>query len=91
MPGTTPHLYKEDPVTNFLARARVIATSAVTYILFAQTACYVVADEVAKVAPDQAESIAEWALKAAAAGGAVVRIIRRVSPVDPAHRGILPK
>lgn len=74
-----------------LARARVILTAAPTYLVAAGAVVTIVADEVSKLLPpgwqDNAAQIA-----GAAVGilGAAVAIIRRVTPVLPAERGILP-
>ncbi len=74
-----------------LARARVILTAAPTYLVAAGTVVAMVADEVSKVLP------AGWQDNAAQAAGfvlgiigAAIAIVRRVTPVLPAERGILP-
>ena len=78
-------------MTKLLARARVILTAAPTYLVAAAAVVTIVADEAAKVLPtgwqDNAAQIAGAVL---AVIGAAVAIVRRVTPVLPAERGILP-
>lgn len=75
---------------NFLKRARVILKAAPTYLVAAGAVVSIVADEVAKVLPTG------WQDNAAQIGGAVagvigaaVLIVRRVTPVLVAERGLL--
>lgn len=78
-------------MTKFLARLKVIATSAVTYITAAQAVIVVAADEISKVvAPEQAETIANVVVRLLAVTSAVVAILRRSIPAPADQRGILP-
>lgn len=74
------------------ARIRVILTAAPTWLVFAALTVQIVTEEISKILP------AGWAARVVAIGGAVgaiigaaIAIIRRVSPVLPAERGILPR
>lgn len=74
-----------------LARIRVILTAAPTWLVFAALFVSTVTEEVAKVLP------ADWAAQVVTVGGhivswlaAAIAIVRRVAPVLPAERGILP-
>jgi hypothetical protein len=77
-------------MTRFLARAKVIATSAVTYITTGSAIVIIAADEISKIAPSWGEQITYVATRVVAVGGAVVAIIRRSIPAPPAERGLLP-
>lgn len=73
------------------ARLKVILSEVTTYLVAAGAVVGIVADEVGQVLP------AGWQDNAVQIGGAVVgvigaavAIIRRVTPVLPADRGILP-
>lgn len=69
------------------ARVRVILANLLTYLVLAQTILtFVVAEGVFDMWPD----IAQYALLAATWIGAVIVFIRRVTPVEPKERGILP-
>lgn len=76
---------------NLLKRARVILTAAPTYLVAAGAVVAVVADEVSKVLPtgwqDNAAQISGAILGII---GAATAIVRRVTPVLPHERGILP-
>lgn len=76
---------------NLLARLSVIFTAAPTYLVAAGAVVAIVSDEVSKVLPSG------WQDNALQIGGAIagilaaaVSIIRRVTPVLPHERGILP-
>lgn len=75
-----------------IARLKVIATSAVTYLVTAAFVIGVIRDEVAKAFPES--PVTEWLTWFAGIALGVIAvavvIIRRVTPVLPAARGILP-
>ena len=78
-------------MTNLIARAKVILTAAVTYIVIASTVLTVAAEEIGKVFTDgQAAQVLTIITRILAALAAAVSIIRRVTPVLPDERGILP-
>lgn len=73
-----------------IARAKVVATAAVTWINTAAFVVVVVADEIAKLlAPERAEAMARATVRILAVLTATVSIIRRVMPVVPDERGLL--
>ena len=73
-----------------IARAKVLAASAVTWLLAAATIITLAAGELAKVFPDNAATIGALAIRAVAFTGGAVAIIRRVTPVLDQARGLLP-
>jgi len=73
-----------------LARARVVLVNAVTWLQVASAALVIGAEEIGKAIPGISTDVAAWAVRIAAVLGAVVATIRRVSPVLPAERGLLP-
>jgi hypothetical protein len=75
---------------NLLARVRVVLTAAPTYLTAAATAIALAREEIAATFPTAAEPIARWAVPVAAALLCAARIIRRVTPVLPEERGLLP-
>ena len=78
-------------MSNVWQRVQVVATSAVTWISTASFVVVVLAEEISKVvAPDSAETVTRVSVRIVALLGAVVAIIRRVSPVAIADRGLLP-
>lgn len=78
-------------VRGITARAQVILRAAPTWIGGAAIVVTVAADEVAKVLPTHAaETVGSVAVQVLAWLGAAVAIIRRVTPVRPEERGILP-
>ena len=74
----------------FLARVRVVLTAAPTYLTSAAVAVALARDEIAKLFPEAAEEVGRWAVPIAAGLLAAARVIRRVTPVLPAERGLLP-
>lgn len=74
-----------------IARIKVIAGAAVTWLVAASTTVTIFSDEIVKVVPDQAQGIGSVSLKIVAWLGAAIAIIRRVTPVIPEDRGILPQ
>ncbi len=77
-------------MSKLLARLRVVATAAPTYLVAASTVVTIIADELGKVVTDDtAATITAWAARIVAWLGAAVLIIRRVSPVSDVGRGLL--
>ena len=75
---------------NFLARARVVLTAAVTWLQVAAAALVIGAEEIGKAIPEISTDLVAWSVRVAAVLGAIVATIRRVTPVLPAERGLLP-
>lgn len=74
-----------------IAKIRVVLSAAVTWITVASGVVVIVADEAAKVLPSgAAEDVAAVAVRVVAVLGAAVAIIRRVTPVLPDQRGLIP-
>lgn len=74
-----------------IARIKVIAQASVTWLLVAMTVVQIVADEIVSVLPaGVAENVGAVTLRVVAVLAAAVAIIRRVSEVTPADRGLLP-
>lgn len=67
-----------------MKRVRVVLREAVTWLVFAG----IVASAVAAEIPG---AVAEWAVRIGAWLATAVAIIRRVTPVLPSERGILPR
>jgi hypothetical protein len=65
-------------------RARVVLTAAPSYLVAASTAVTIVMEEV------DAPGVAKYGAIAVGALGAAIAIIRRVTPVLPDDRGLLP-
>jgi hypothetical protein len=80
---------KETPVTKFLARTHVVLTALPTYLVAIATVLPLVAADLAEVMPGQAETITTAAIVVVGWLGAAVSIIRRVTPVASARRGLL--
>lgn len=76
----------------FIARVKVVASAAVTWLVAASAVVTIAAEEIAEVvAADDAEKVTRIALRVTAVLGAAVAIIRRSTPVlDKADRGLLP-
>jgi hypothetical protein len=78
-------------VPGTIARIKVLATAAVTWLLVASTIVTIASEEIAAVLPaGTATTVGAVALKVVAVIGAAVAIIRRVTPVLPDQRGLLP-
>jgi len=74
-----------------VARAKVVLTAAPTYLVAAAVLIPFVVDQLATVLPTTwSETVAQVAGKAVAVLGVAVAIIRRVTPVPAAQRGLLP-
>lgn len=65
-----------------IARVKVVLAAAVTWLVFIGFVATVVADEI--------PGVAGWAVRIAAWATTAVSIIRRVTPVLPEDRGVLP-
>jgi hypothetical protein len=75
-----------------IEKIKVIAFSAVTWLTAASAVVVILADEIAKVLPGgYQDDVARWALIVGGVLTAAINIIRRVTPVIPEDRGILPK
>jgi len=70
-------------------RAKTVARAAVTWLVLASTILTVAAEEIAKVAGTDSPVVV-LALRAVSWLGVAVMILRRVTPVLPDARGILP-
>lgn len=80
-----------DKLKRLWARIVVILKAAPTYLVLASTVLTVIADELAKVLPTPwAERLTAWVITITAALAAAIAIIRRVTPVLPEERCILP-
>ena len=73
-----------------LARARVVLTAAVTWLQVAAAALVIGAVVNGTATPEISTDLVAWSVRIAAVLGAVVATIRRVTPVLPAERGLLP-
>lgn len=77
-------------MTDIAARIKVIATAAVTWLVAASVFVAVAAPAIAELLPTGDRSaVIEWSVRAAAWLAGAAAIIRRVTPVEPADRGIL--
>lgn len=75
----------------FWERVKVVWRAAPTWLTGASVVVGVVAEEIADVLPaGAAEDVGHVALVVVAWLGAAIGIIRRVTPVPPEERGILP-
>lgn len=73
-----------------LNRVQVIATSALFYILAASAGLSVAAGELAETAPEGSETVVAWIARALVVLAGAWQAIRRVTPVPPEDRGLLP-
>lgn len=72
-------------------RILVILKAAPTWLVAASTAITIFAEEIVAILPDSWDPVVvRWSAIAVGFLTAVINIIRRVSPVLPAERGILP-
>lgn len=77
-----------DAVNRLIDQARVILTAAVSWIIAAVAVLqFVLTQDVIADYP----VVAEWIGRAISLLGGVILVIRRVTPVAPAERGILPQ
>lgn len=76
----------------FIERVKVVLSAAVTWIVLASSIVTIFAEEIAKVAAEgTAATVTRVAVRVVSILGAAVAIIRRVTPVLPEERGVLPK
>lgn len=75
---------------DLINRAAVILTAAVTYISALSAGLIVAANQIADVAPEGSHDVVAWLVRGVAWLTAAVTIIRRVTPVPAAERGVLP-
>lgn len=93
-----PNPNERKPMTGIFARleemwakAQVVLTAAVTWLVIVAAVITVIADELAKVLPSPwSDRLSAWAITILGVLGAIIAIIRRVTPVEPAERGLLP-
>lgn len=79
-------------LTKLFAKAKVIATALPTWLAVVVLAAPIVAEEAASVLPSGwAERVTSVALTVVAVATAAINVIRRLTPVHPYERGILPK
>lgn len=79
-------------VQRLVAALKVVTTAAPTVLAGVVLAAPIVAEEAAKVLPAPwSDRVTAVCLTVAAAAGAAVAVIRRVTPVVKAQRGILPR
>lgn len=71
-------------MARFYARVLVVLKAAPTWLVALSTVVTIVASEV------DIPAVAEWSVKVVGWLGVAVAIIRRVTPVLPAERGLLP-
>lgn len=80
-----------DKINELIEKAKVVAQAAVTWLVFISVVLTFAASEIADVVPGETgEEIVTWILRVVAWIGVAVGIIRRVTPVAPDERGILP-
>jgi hypothetical protein len=75
--------------SDFIKRVRVVLYAAPLYLIGASTVITVASEEVSKQFPGVAGPITHYSAVVLGALAAVVAVIRRVSPVAPADRGLL--
>jgi hypothetical protein len=79
-------------MSDFLLKVRVVLTAAPTWITAAATLVTIFSEEIGGLLPaGAAESLASAGAIVLAWLGAAINIIRRVTPVLPEERGILPQ
>lgn len=71
-----------------IEKLKVVASAAVTWLIAASVLVSAVAPQIAELFPKNAEDITEWAARVVGWLAAAVLIIRRVSPVPVAERGL---
>ena len=77
-------------MNDFLARVRVLLTAAPTYISTATALVVIFRDEIGRMFPGASDEIAAWSVTVLAVLAGAANIVRRVAPVLPAERGLLP-
>lgn len=77
-------------MNQILDRVAVIASSAVTYLMALALGITAAAGEISQAAPEGGETVVQWAIIALTGISTAIAAIRRVTPVPPDERGILP-
>lgn len=77
-------------MSKLIKRAEVILGAAVSYILAAVVGLSAAAGELGELAPEGGETAVLWLVRAGAWLTGAVAVVRRVSEVAPAARGLLP-
>lgn len=75
-------------MTDLIARARVVLRAAPTWLTAAAVILTAAAHEISTLAPSGGEDVVRWLVTAAAWLTSAVAIIRRVTPVPAAQRGL---
>lgn len=85
-----PEEHRVEKLKEFGQRVAVVLKAAPTYLVAISTAITIFSEEIVKILPDEWDlTVARWATIAVGFLGAVITIIRRVTPVLPADRGLL--
>lgn len=71
-------------------RVRVFLNSVVSWLTLATIALVAFSGQIGALFPEGGDDIATWVVRILAWISGAVLIIRRVSPVEPAERGMLP-
>lgn len=71
-------------------RVRVFLNSAVSYLTLAIVALTAFSAQIGSLFPEGGDDVATWVVRILAWLSGAVLIIRRVSPVEPDQRGMLP-
>jgi len=80
-----------DQINALLDRVKVVATAAVTYLTAAVVILSLVADQIVELLPNgDGQTVAAWLIRVVAVLSGAITIIRRVTPVVPQDRGLLP-
>jgi hypothetical protein len=74
-----------------VSKAKVVAGAAVTWLVALSIVITSAAPEIAGLFPEASEDILTWAARVVGWLAVAVTIARRVSPVAPDERGLLPK
>lgn len=73
-----------------VARAKVIGSATVTWLIAVSAAVQGLATDIASILPEEAERVGAVGVRVAAVLAVAVAIIRRVTTVLPDDRGLLP-
>lgn len=80
-----------DRVTTFLARAKVVLTALLTWLIVLAVVLNSAAGTISDHAPQGWEMATEWLARLAAIVGAAILALRNVTTVLPDQRGLLPE
>jgi hypothetical protein len=75
---------------NIVLRLQVLLGAAVTWLVALSVGLSAAAGEIAQAAPEGGEPVVAWLLRIVGWLVVAVTVVRRVSPVLPAARGLLP-